>query len=313
MSFAHSTGKLSTQCPYCEHVSPEGSKFCNECGAALHLRPCAHCGALNDVSLVEACGRCGESLSAPSAPPELEPTAPAAAELGSLAAEPPAPPPPQHFDAPGPREDEPSLLPTALTKSPQASWRAALVLLVLIIASGAVFLISRQPEGSASALATAAVAQSVASKPAIEAADKEVRAPVFPSGQSSTQAGDSVAANISPSPSVEASTQPAVAPALPRNADSAEAVTATAASAPAQRRRPGLVSSNSVPPSASLPSRAALPSAPTSAGPIEAIGLSISSRPSYPTAPPKPAQIGACTEAVAALGLCVAPEVPTQR
>ncbi|MBY0234202.1 MAG: zinc ribbon domain-containing protein, partial [Burkholderiaceae bacterium] len=271
MSFAHSTGKLSTQCPYCEHVSPEGSKFCNECGAALHLRPCAHCGALNDVSLVEACGRCGESFSAPSAPSELEPTAAAAgaasADLVSLEAEMPAQPSPQHFDALGPREDEPSLLPTALSKSSQPSWRAALALLILIVGGGTVFLINRQPAASASAQGTSAVAQPAAISPAIDTADKEVRAPVFPNDQPNTQPGDPVAANITPSPRVEASTLPAVLPASPRNADSAEAVTATPASAPAQRRRPGLVSSNGATPSPSFPSRAALPSAPTSAGP----------------------------------------------
>lgn len=55
-----------TQCPYCEHESPPGSKFCNACGAALHLVPCPHCGAVNDITQTSACARCqGELLSAP--------------------------------------------------------------------------------------------------------------------------------------------------------------------------------------------------------------------------------------------------------
>ncbi|HEX2011071.1 MAG TPA: zinc ribbon domain-containing protein, partial [Roseateles sp.] len=51
-----------TQCPYCDHNSPEGSKFCNACGAALHLVPCPHCGALNDISKMDACGSCHGDL-----------------------------------------------------------------------------------------------------------------------------------------------------------------------------------------------------------------------------------------------------------
>ena len=53
------------QCPYCGHVSPPGSKFCNECGAALHLLPCPHCGAVNDISLFPVCARCNWDLRPP--------------------------------------------------------------------------------------------------------------------------------------------------------------------------------------------------------------------------------------------------------
>lgn len=51
-----------TLCPYCDHVSPEGSKFCGACGAALHLMPCPHCGAVNDITVVTACYRCHGDL-----------------------------------------------------------------------------------------------------------------------------------------------------------------------------------------------------------------------------------------------------------
>ncbi|MDO8304043.1 MAG: zinc ribbon domain-containing protein [Sedimentisphaerales bacterium] len=51
-----------TLCPYCDHVSPEGSKFCGACGAALHLMPCPHCGAVNDITVVTACYRCHSDL-----------------------------------------------------------------------------------------------------------------------------------------------------------------------------------------------------------------------------------------------------------
>lgn len=69
-----------TLCPYCEHRSPPGSKFCNECGAALHLQPCPHCGALNDITLTRQCGRCQQPLALPEteSDPEADPSGAAA-------------------------------------------------------------------------------------------------------------------------------------------------------------------------------------------------------------------------------------------
>lgn len=62
MSPATALARPLNQCPYCDHVSPANSKFCNECGAALHLKPCQHCGAVNDVTLTSVCARCNGSL-----------------------------------------------------------------------------------------------------------------------------------------------------------------------------------------------------------------------------------------------------------
>ena len=311
MSFAHSTGKLSTQCPYCEHLSPEGSKFCNECGAALHLRPCAHCGALNDVTLADACGRCGEPFASANAPPE---SIPDAAEPVLVEAEAPALLPAQHFDAPGPRDDEPSLSSLTQPPSPQIRWRVAAAMLLLIFGSGAVFWLSRQPAESASVHGAATAAQPPASVPAIEVADKKAQGtPDLGNARSGAQPGGSGNDTANTSLALDTSTQPAVPLSSSPPADSVEATATTAASSPAPRRRPGLASSNAAAPSINLPSRAALPSAPTSAGPIEAMGMGSNARTSYPSATPKPAKIGACTEAVAALGLCSSAEVPTQR
>ena len=80
-SLAKPLVRPTTQCPYCDHVSPAESKFCNECGAALHLMPCPHCGAVNDITLTAVCYRChGElrkvvsaTLPAPAATPATEP------------------------------------------------------------------------------------------------------------------------------------------------------------------------------------------------------------------------------------------------
>lgn len=65
------------QCPYCDHDNPAESKFCNACGAVLHLAPCPKCGAVNDKGAAQ-CYRCHHvlsfggvaALSAPPAAPE---------------------------------------------------------------------------------------------------------------------------------------------------------------------------------------------------------------------------------------------------
>jgi hypothetical protein len=48
-------------CRFCTHANPEGAKFCNDCGAPLHLRPCPQCEAITDASEAH-CHQCGASL-----------------------------------------------------------------------------------------------------------------------------------------------------------------------------------------------------------------------------------------------------------
>jgi hypothetical protein len=63
-----------------------GSKFCNECGAALHLQPCPQCGSINDITLTADCSRCSAAL-----PPQPElPAVLMAESIDRAAAEPPA-------------------------------------------------------------------------------------------------------------------------------------------------------------------------------------------------------------------------------
>ena len=77
------------QCPFCAHPNPAGAKFCNECGAPLHLRPCNRCEAVNN-QVAKNCYKCGMSLSMPSTAAEAAPvwpaldTAVASASLGDL-------------------------------------------------------------------------------------------------------------------------------------------------------------------------------------------------------------------------------------
>jgi hypothetical protein len=63
-------------CPFCEHVNPADSKFCNACGGALHLVHCPRCGAVNDVTAT-ACYQCRDPISGPrpGAPDQIAPHA----------------------------------------------------------------------------------------------------------------------------------------------------------------------------------------------------------------------------------------------
>jgi Double zinc ribbon len=64
MPSANPNARPITECPYCAHLSPPQSKFCNDCGAALNLLPCPHCGAINDLTLQSDCSRCQGALQA---------------------------------------------------------------------------------------------------------------------------------------------------------------------------------------------------------------------------------------------------------
>lgn len=57
-------------CFKCRAVSPEGSKFCEECGAQLGVPPreyCNACGTMNQPGL-KFCGECGAKLGEAAAP-----------------------------------------------------------------------------------------------------------------------------------------------------------------------------------------------------------------------------------------------------
>jgi ribosomal protein L40E len=48
-------------CPFCEHINPSGSRFCNACGTPIDLVVCTRCGAANDP-LGTQCHQCGAAL-----------------------------------------------------------------------------------------------------------------------------------------------------------------------------------------------------------------------------------------------------------
>lgn len=43
--------------PYCLHENKPGARFCADCGAPLHLKPCAKCGKVDDVT-AKVCSSC---------------------------------------------------------------------------------------------------------------------------------------------------------------------------------------------------------------------------------------------------------------
>ncbi len=45
-------------CAFCDHRNPAGSKFCNDCAAPLHLKPCNQCDAVNHQTAT-SCYKCG--------------------------------------------------------------------------------------------------------------------------------------------------------------------------------------------------------------------------------------------------------------
>lgn len=50
------------RCGVCAQSNPPDAKFCNQCGAQLHLVPCVHCGAINDLKAT-MCYQCKAVLS----------------------------------------------------------------------------------------------------------------------------------------------------------------------------------------------------------------------------------------------------------
>ena len=45
-------------CAFCDHRNPADAKFCNDCAAPLHLKPCKQCDAVNDLAAA-SCYKCG--------------------------------------------------------------------------------------------------------------------------------------------------------------------------------------------------------------------------------------------------------------
>jgi len=67
---------LSATCATCGHGNTAGAKYCNECGAPLHLKPCPKCEAVNHRSAI-ICYKCGAAY--PTEPAGIESRPPSGA------------------------------------------------------------------------------------------------------------------------------------------------------------------------------------------------------------------------------------------
>ncbi|MDN3919245.1 double zinc ribbon domain-containing protein [Roseateles violae] len=273
--------KLPTRCPYCAHVSPVDSKFCNECGAALHLQPCPHCGAVNDLTLTEVCGRCGGDLQQAGATAEAAANDPPALDLPGIAAAAAAAEsaPPDELDSAFLHAQSDSLRPPAPRALPLLVMLSSAAVVLLAAAAGYYFYEGRTPAPSAKATAVidSVVRDALSTQP-----------PAEPPGRSTA----SSTPGASPTPPVAPERSEAAEPSPPptQTAAASEALPGIAPGpAPRRSERPPRMT---IAPAndANLPP-IALP--PTRAGPSGNSAIE-----------PPPPRIGACTEAVAALGLC---------
>lgn len=273
-----------TQCPYCDHHSPEGSKFCNACGAALHLVPCPHCGAVNDVSKMDVCGSCHGDLRTARAPRMPKPAqTPADEEFLSIhlpledstaAGESPLSPAPMYA------QDQPI---PVLQPGPHRLRRAWLV-------------------GGALALLAAAYYAWQIPEPS-HAPARELEAPrAGPAPKSGA-----MAASTPPAAVVETATDAALkaAEAALQSAGAAAAAPSAARGGEAAPHKPVAAAASAT----ALTRRgAAAARAAAASDPAPLRGRPIVDDPVLrPTRPAAPA--GPCTEAVAALGLCASSDV----
>lgn len=265
------TARSSSQCPYCDHLSPAGSKFCNDCGAALHLRPCPHCGSVNDVTLNAHCSRCNGDLGfgsqdapAPAAQDEVEATGlPLLGEVHEA-----APPPPAFSSA-------------ATFAPPAKSMRAPMIGLALIAFAGAAYFALGNRPGSEP---EPAPAHSVATaRPGTTATEQQAAL----------------------APAVIA---PAQLPSAPAQASPEAAASVPVLAAPLARLSPpgaGRVAPRRV--AATVPAPA---QAQTFAADSPALERNAGTRKPGEGLDLKQPNIGSCTDAVAALGLCTAESNP---
>ncbi len=249
MSPATALARPLNQCPYCDHVSPANSKFCNECGAALHLKPCQHCGAVNDVTLTSVCARCNGALNEGTAVALVEAAQP------QMSTERPTEMPMTAVDSLPWQEARP-----ALAARPSPPLR---LLLIAALALGGLGLYAFQHKP--------APPSPSAAMPAPAAVEAKVELPAPASAAAPAAVPDRVV-------------EPA-APAASATLVTADVTAAVAAEPPAQGR----------PAASSRPAARPSRTSPTQGSNVE----------------PPPPNIGPCTDAVAALGLCTpAPRRP---
>jgi hypothetical protein len=249
------TARSNAQCPYCDHLSPVGSKFCNDCGAALHLRPCPHCGSVNDVTLNTHCSRCNGDLGfAEHDSPAAEETEPEQVQLSAVLEPPPSSPPAFAADN------------AASLTQPAKPSRAPLIGFALLALAAAAYFGWRNDPAPAQRVAH------IEARPDTGVIDKPTIV------RPAASAPEQVASAPEPAESKEAAAAPAFAASLAK-------LNPPGAGRPSSRREAAMA-------------------------PATAAASPAAERNSYSVRPPsegldlKQPNIGSCTDAVAALGLC---------
>lgn len=179
--------------PYCQHENKPGARFCADCGAPLHLKPCAKCGKVDDVT-AKACSTCNTAF------PPIK-----LAEYSS--GDPAATPPPTEFHQQG----KPEFSVEKPKPDQKAQMTSAVPLVVIALFAGGVPLLwmnrgnlpSHGGSGSESGIAPVFTPQ----KPAVQT----LPAPVAPPQTLPASASDLPAATETPASLPQIQTRPDLA------------------------------------------------------------------------------------------------------
>ncbi len=320
----------SLDCPVCDHANPAGARYCNNCGAPVHLIACPRCDAVNDPES-GFCYKCHASLAGrTSAEREPQPVAPEPlprdtaddANDGVLMAE-PARPELESATILGPDDAHPVLVQrtsiverAATSEVTQPSgmrhsgWAVALLLFVLAIA-GLAALAHYRPE---------AIDRGIAAARSTLGFSASAPGTVTPHRNAAAEIAGTIVSRPPPSPAT--STAPAtVVTGATRPPDTSSPPTApavTAAEAPATRptrgapesapvRSTARAPSDAAPAPASTATRSATPRSGgvrTSAGAVASNPISTSALDRGREREATDSRPATCTEGVIALGLC---------
>ena len=285
-------------CPFCDHRNPPQAEFCAQCSAKLDLVPCPDCGAVNKVA-AGTCYQCHAALAKPASARRDMPEEPA---IPAAPAEPALP----EVTLPGTALPPPSLIARASIFERAAAASAGSGAAAIAAAPS----VPREKDATVESPATVGGTQPRWRRGIDKAAGVAAVVLVVVIAWFASRGTSPVPTNTSAPPA--AATPAAVSPAT---TGATPAPAPVSAANPAPKDPP--VPAKGAAPSASLDTRSSTSGdpparrtqgsrkAPAEAVPAPSPPAAIPSR-TPPAAPavPKPPRIEACTEAIAALGLC---------
>jgi len=298
----------TVRCLCCEQVNPLGAKFCAACGSTLNLKLCKQCEAVNESS-AQRCHNCGTEFSALATADELGGwDAAVSTDLRMLNTPSAARLPLQTFSSPGNRS-----APWRVRSS-----RAVLSALLLAVIAGFVYYrygelsfrsASREanPGGTPTVAVTSGTGTTLTTESATSPAGSPAKQSVTHTGRiapapAAASTADTTTPPLRGTPSEELRSS-RVAAAATAETGAAEAAKAAPASEllvnPAKQRVTHTVGVATTPVATDFKETPAVSRATAEASAAVAVPISSTDTPAA-VAPPPPA----CTETVAALGLC---------